>query len=582
MKNSPARRAATAFLALAASCSSPSAPPPEETAAPPPREAELVLVGGHVVGSNATAVACRDGRIAFVGDDAGARRFGGSRTRVFPLAGATIVPGLVDAHAHLRGLGESLANVDVVGTSSYAEVVERTAARAASTPEGAWVLGRGWDQNDWSEKAFPEHALLSERIPSHPVFLRRVDGHAGLANAAAMRRAGVTRDTPDPAGGRVVRDAAGEPTGVFVDNAMDLIENAIPEPSHEAKRDTLRRAMQECVEYGLTEVHDAGVDLDAIACYRELAASGEMPIRVYAMVSGGGSTFTSTGDDGAARNAALSQYLAHGPEVGAAGGLLTVRAVKLYADGALGSRGAALLEPYDDEPGNRGLLVTDPEEIHAVTVRCLKAGLQVCVHAIGDRANRLVLDAFEKALAEVPSPHARLRLEHAQVLAPDDLPRLAKLGVVASMQPTHATSDMPWAEARIGHERARGAYAWRSILQSGAALAFGSDFPVESVNPLFGLYSAITRQDPNGKPDGGWFPEQRLTPAEALAGFTSGAAFAAFEENEGGAIAVGKRADLTALSVDPLEAAPLELRSATVVATVVRGRVVYGSPPARN
>ncbi|MBI3844353.1 MAG: amidohydrolase [Planctomycetes bacterium] len=578
-------------MSLAASCSSPSPTSPSSSRSTPVAagaEADLVLLGGRVVGTkDATAIACRDGRIVFVGTDSGARRFVTSRTRLFPLAGATIVPGLTDAHGHMLGLGEALVRVDLVGTSSYAEVIERTSTRAASTPQQNWVLGRGWDQNDWSEKAFPTHAALSERTPDHPVFLRRVDGHAGLANAAALLLAGVTRDTKDPDGGRILRDpATGEPTGVFVDNAMDLVERVIPEPTHDEKAALLRRAMQECVENGLTEVHDAGVDLDTIACYRELAARGEMPLRVYAMIAGGGTSFaTDPATDSHGANPTLDAFLARGPEVGAADGLLTIRAVKLYADGALGSRGAALLEAYSDEPGNVGLLVTDPAELHAVTVRCLKAGLQVCVHAIGDRGNRVVLDAFEQALAEVPaaSRGARLRIEHAQVLAPDDLPRLARLGVVASMQPTHATSDMPWAEARLGHERARGAYAWRSLLQSGAQLAFGSDFPVESVSPLFGLYAAITRQDETGKPAGGWFADQNLTPAEALAGFTSGAAFAAFEEADGGTIALGKRADLTALSADPLTANPRELRTARVIATVVRGRVVFGSPsPPQN
>ncbi len=564
-------------------CTSAHSPKEVEAVLPPP--ADLVLLGGRLLEAEsptATAVACRDGRIVFVGSDEQARDWIGPKTRVFPLSGAALMPGLTDAHGHLLGLGDSLARVDLVGTASFSEVVERAAARAASAPRGTWILGRGWDQNDWPEKAFPDHHALSEQTPDHPSFLRRIDGHAGLANAEALRIAGVTRHTPDPEGGRILKDAtSGEPTGVLVDNAMRLVDRVIPAPTHEERTAALARAMQECVALGLTEVHDAGVDLETITCYRELASAGRMPIRVYAMVSGGRARADAAHareSDEIEGNPALAAYLERGPEIGAAGGLLTVRAVKLYADGALGSRGAALLEPYADDPENRGLLVSDPEAIRETTVRCLKAGLQVCVHAIGDRGNRVVLDAFERALAEVPSKDARLRIEHAQVLSPSDIPRFARLGVIASMQPTHATSDMPWVPDRVGPERARGAYAWRSLVRSGVTLAFGSDFPVESASPILGIYAGLTRQDLEGRPAGGWLPEERLTPVEVLRAFTAGAAYAAFEESQGGAIAVGKRADLTALSLDPLTAAPRELLGAKVVATVVSGRVVYGSP----
>lgn len=478
--------------------------------------------------------------------------------RVVDASNATILPGLTDAHGHLYGLGLSLDTVNVVGATTYDEVVAKIKERAATAHPGEWILGRGWDQNLWPGKQFPAAAPLDAAIPDHPVWIRRVDGHAGVANSAAMRAAGVTAATPDPSGGHIVRDSAGNPTGTFVDNAMELIDSRVPPPSFEIRKRRVLAAAQTIAANGLTEMHDAGADADTIRAVKELVDEKRFPIRVYIMLS----------DDAALLEDWLDK---RGPLVGY-GGRMTVRAIKLYADGALGSRGAALLHPYTDDPGNSGLLVSEPAHIAAVAARGRARGFQVCTHAIGDRAVQEVIDAYEKAGAV---PAERFRIEHFQVVAPPDFARTAHDGIIASMQPTHATSDMPWAEARLGPERIKGAYAWRTVLNSGGRLALGSDFPVEYVNPFFGIYSAVTRQDHHGNPPGGWYPEQRLTLAEAIRGFTSDAAYAAFEEGSRGTIEPGKLADFTIVDGDFYTAPASDLWKTKVRATVVGGQVVY-------
>jgi predicted amidohydrolase YtcJ len=477
---------------------------------------------------------------------------------VVDVGGATILPGLTDAHGHLYGLGLSLDTVSLVGAATYDEAIARVKDRASRASANEWVLGRGWDQNRWPGRQFPTAAPLDAAIADHPVWLRRVDGHAGVANSAAMRAAGVTRATPDPEGGRILRDAQGEPTGVFVDGAMSLIDAKVPPPSPALRKARVLAAAKAIAANGLTEMHDAGADDSTIDAVRELVREGTFPIRVYIMVS----------DD----EAALNEWFARGPLI-RFGDKLTVRSVKLYADGALGSRGAALLAPYSDDPGNTGLLLAKPEHLREVASRALKAGFQVNTHAIGDRGVRNVIDAYESAGV---TPEKRFRIEHFQVAAPDDFPRIARLGIIASMQPTHATSDMPWAEDRVGAERIRGAYAWRTVLNSGARLALGSDFPVEDVNPFFGLYSAVTRQDQTGNPPGGWYPDQKLTMDEAVRGFTQDAAYAAFEEDSRGVIEPGKLADFTVVEGDLYKAPVSDLWKSKVRMTVVGGVVVYG------
>jgi predicted amidohydrolase YtcJ len=479
--------------------------------------------------------------------------------KVVDASNATILPGLTDAHGHLYGLGLALDTVNLVDTTSYDEVIARVRERASRAAAGEWILGRGWDQNDWPVKEFPTAAALDAAIPDKPVWLRRIDGHAGLANAAAMRAAGVTASTPDPAGGKILRDTSGNPTGVFIDEAMELVDKIVPPPSPAQRKARVLAAAQAIAATGLTEMHDAGIDPATIVAVQELIDERRFPIRVYAML---------------ADNADLLNLWFSQKPLADYGGRLTVRAVKLYADGALGSRGAALLEPYSDDPGNSGLMIATPQHIEDVARRAKAAGYQVNTHAIGDRGVRNVIDAYARAGVTAAD---RYRIEHLQVISPPDVARLARHGIIASMQPTHGTSDMYWAEARLGPERVKGAYAWRTVLNAGGRLALGSDFPVEEVNPFHGIYAAVTRQDQKAWPAGGWYPSQRLSLAEAIRGFTLDAAHAAFEERTRGTIEVGKLADLTIVEGDLMRAAESALFKTKVRYTVVGGEVVYGS-----
>jgi hypothetical protein len=477
--------------------------------------------------------------------------------------GATVVPGLIDAHAHLMGLGFALMRADLTGTRSKAEVITRLQAFAANLPPDAWLLGRGWDQNDWPEQTFPTAADLDAAFPDRPVWLERIDGHAGWANSAAMRRAARELDGDwQPDGGQIVR-AGTRPTGVFVDAATDLVQQAVPPPDAAYRAEALRRALAATASVGLTGVHDMGTSVADLDLYRRFADEGRFTLRVVAYA------------DGAA--AALEQLCRQGPYQHPSG-RVRMAGVKFYADGALGSRGAALLEPYSDDHANRGLLVTPPAKLLDGMRKARGCGLQVATHAIGDRGNRLVLDDYATVLGAAAGNDHRWRIEHAQVVSPADIPRFAPLGVIASMQPTHATSDMPWAEARLGRERLEGAYAWRRFAQSGARLALGSDFPVESADPRLGLYAAVTRQDLDGEPPGGWLPDQRLTAAEALRGFTSDAASAGFMEREVGRLEPGLRADFVLLDADPLSVPASQLPRIRVLSTWVDGTPVYAAP----
>jgi len=428
-------------------------------------------------------------------------------------------------------------------------------------PDGRWLIGRGWDQNRWSDTRFPTHERLSRALPNHPVYLTRIDGHAGLANAAAMRAAGVTAATPDPAGGRIERGAANDPSGVFVDNAKALIERAIPHATRDEERAAIRAAITESHRWGLVGVHDAGESRATIDLLEEMAKVGEIPFRLYVMIS----------DD----SGGVAHYLARGPQSGLYDNHLWLRAIKLYADGALGSRGAALLAPYDDDANNRGLLLTPPAHIEEVAERALRAGFQVNTHAIGDRGNRVVLDAYEAALRAVPTADHRFRIEHAQVISPSDIPRFAELGVIPSMQAVHQTSDMYWVGKRLGSARLAGAYAWRSLLSTGVVIPNGSDFPVEQVNPLLSFHSAVSRQDADNVPAGGWMPEQRMTRDEALKSMTIWPAYAAFQEQIMGSLTAGKLADFTVLDRDIMTVPDRDIVGTSVIATYIGGRAVY-------
>jgi len=502
-----------------------------------------------------------EGRVLAQGRSADLRKLLESRKRgvqEIVLAG-TVIPGLIDAHGHLLGLGFSLLQADLVDTRDRAQIYERLLTKAKDLAPGDWLLGRGWDQNDWPEQAFPTAADLDRVIADRPVWLERVDGHAGWANSAALRAAGIDEHSKDPEGGRILRGADGKPSGVLIDAAMGLVETRVPKADRAVRRRALRLALDSAVAAGLTGVHDAGVSSENLALYRDLADDDALPLRIYAMADGDA--------------AALAQLCRDGPYQHP-GGRLSVRAVKLYADGALGSRGAALLADYDDDAGNRGLLIQTPAQLNKIIARAAACGIQPAVHAIGDRANRAVLDAFA-ALSAEQRARLRPRIEHAQVVAPADIARFAQLGVIASMQPTHATSDMPWAQARIGAQRLRGAYAWRRFMDQGVRIALGSDFPVERVQPVLGIYAAVTRQDAKGAPKGGWLPDQRLTLNETLDGFTRGAAYAGFAEATIGTLEVGKRADFVELSIDPQRLRGRGLLTIEVNSTWLDGRKVW-------
>lgn len=535
-------------------------------------KADLVLVNGKIYTVDnarpiASALAVRAGRILFVGSDAEARALATESAQVIDLNGKTAIPGIIDAHAHLLGLGDMLRRVNLAGSASYDEVIERVKSWAKDVKPGEWILGRGWDQTRWQSKEFPTHDALSRAFPNNPVVLERVDGHAYVVNAKAMELAHVSSSTADPEGGRIIRIASGAPTGVLIDNAQDLIDRAIPVPTRAVIRKAILAAVAECNRWGLTGVHDAGVEPDTIGIYEELAKAGNYNLRNYVMLADPGEPGSAT----ASRN----PYLLRGPQSALYDGHLWIRAIKLYADGALGSRGAALLAPYADEPANSGLLRSRPEYIRAWAEAGLRRGFQVNVHAIGDRGNRIVLDGFESALRTVPTANHRFRIEHAQVLSPEDIPRFAKLGVIPSMQPTHQTSDMRWAETRVGAKRIRGAYAWRSLLNTGVVIPSGTDFPVEEVNPLLTFHAAVTRQDPTNWPEGGWYPEQKMTRDEALQSMTIWPAYAGFQESVLGSLTPGKYADFVVLDRDIMRIPDTEILATRVLSTWIGGKRVY-------
>ncbi len=521
--------------------------------------ADLAVIHARIYTVNprqprAEAMAVRQGAIVGVGDDVS--RFIGPATKVIDAGGATVLPGLIDSHGHVHALGDALENIDLRGLTSEREIVDKVGAAARQRTAGEWILGRAWDQNLWLSKQFPDAAALSRATPDNPVALTRVDGHAIWVNRKAMEMADLNAATLDPPGGKVIRDAEGRPTGVLLDRAQSLVERKIPEPAQDQVERRILRALQECARLGITTVHDAGVGAREIEAYRSLIRKGQMPIRAYVMIGGAGSL--------------LDSWLAKGPAIG---DYMTVRSIKLVADGALGSRGAAMLEPYSDDPGNRGLSILNRAAIREVAEKAVGRGFQVNTHAIGDAANRAALDAYGDVL-KGPNDK-RFRIEHAQVVAPEDFAKFKRYSVIASMQATHATSDMQWAAARIGPARIQGAYAWQTFLRLGVHVPNGSDFPVESPNPLWGLFAAVTRQDKSGQPPGGWMPEQRMSREEALRSWTIEGAYAAFEEGRKGSLESGKLADFVMLSDDVMTMPAGDIRKTHVTLTVVGGKVVY-------
>ncbi len=560
------------LTAILASCSNPSTPKPE-------KKATLLLLNGTFytadsLNPSASAVAISGDRILALGTDADMRLLADANTEIIDLQGAFAMPGFIEGHGHFSGLGTSLVNLNLLHAKTWQEITGMVAEKAKTTPADDWIEGRGWHQEKWQTvpdrtvNGYPYNDLLNTVAPNHPVVLYHASGHGLIANARAMQLAGISRETSDPIGGRIVRDARGNPIGVFEENAMELIDKSFntwrdrrPEAQKQADFEkTVALAGQECVRKGVTSFQDAGSSFWELAQYRRLAEAEQMPLRLWAMLS----------QPVSADFPKMKDF----PQIGLGNGFFTCRAVKCYFDGALGSYGAWLLEPYDDKPGFTGQNTTPVDTIRAVAAACRQYNMQLCVHAIGDRANREVLDVFEMTFGKYPGSDLRWRIEHAQHIDPADQPRFRQLGVIASMQAIHCTSDAPFVVKRLGAERARtGAYAWRSLLDQGAHLANGTDTPVEDVDPLPCIYAAVTRR----RADTGleFFPEQKMTREEALRSYTTWNAYAAFEENEKGILQPGKMADFVVLSKNLLTCPPEEILQAQVLRTIIGGKERY-------
>ena len=473
--------------------------------------------------------------------------------------GATLLPGLIDAHGHVGGYGKALSTVQLSGIESESAAAQRVAAFAANT-DTQWIFGRGWNQVLWPDKQFPSRQSLDRVASDRPVALTRIDGHALWVNSKALQLAGIDATTPDPDGGQILRDAEGQPTGVLVDNAMNAVKAVFPAVTDQRKAQYIHTALTKLASYGLTSTHDARVDAQTVRAYQLLADEKNLPIRVYGMLD-----VLDPKNDG---------YLAGGPMIDPSR-MLDIRSVKISADGALGSRGAALAEDYSDQPGQRGLLLLSDETLEHHISRSMAAGYQVNTHAIGDLANTRVLDFYEALIKQHNSGALRHRVEHSQILRLQDIPRFKQMGVIASIQPTHATSDKNMAGDRLGEERLVGAYAWKSLLLSGAKMAGGSDFPVEHPNPFFGLHAAVTRQSQDDMPAGGWLPDQKISREEALSLFTEGAAYSAHQEAFVGRLAPGYFADFVLVEQDYFAMPEAAIWSSTVLETWVAGKQVY-------
>ena len=536
------------------------------------KPADLVLLKGKIVTVDKNfsiheAVAVRGDRIIDVGNGKKIEKYIGPETEVIKLDGKLVLPGLIDAHAHMHSLGEQLTYFNIMGTTSFQQIIEKVAEKVKTIKKDQWIIGGRWDQNDWEDKKFPVHNALSEISPHNPVYLNRIDGNASFANQKALEIAGITADTPDPFGGVIIRKKNGEPTGVLINRAMNLVEKHIPKETPEQAKNKILIAVDSCVKKGLTGWHEAGVTLDEIKIYKNLINNGQLNMRIYAMLTE--YEIPSEGDLSAFfRQHRIAEYGNY---------FLSMRSIKLFFDGALGSRGAAFFKPYTDDPKNSGLLRITPEFIYKVSKAALKADMGVNTHCIGIRGNRLCLDAYEKALKENPTDNHRFRIEHAQIVRKEDVAKFVSLGVIPSMQPTHCTSDMPFVEDRVGTERAKGSYAWRWFIDAQLIIPCGSDFPVESNNPLLGIYAAITRQDKKGQPPDGWFPNQRMTRKEAIKGYTIWAATSAFQEDVLGSIEKGKLADFTVLDKNILKIEPREILTTKVFYTIVGGIIRYKS-----
>ena len=533
--------------------------------------ADIVFKNGNIYSPNerssqAQAIAVKGDKIVFVGTNAAAQKYVGPKTRVVDLHGNTVLPGFTDAHQHLSGVGYREMTLNLEGTSSLQDFLAKVKARVDQAKPGEWVTGRGWIETHWQPPTFPTRQDLDSIAPNNPVILTRADGHASVVNSAALKKAGVTKTTFNPFGGEISKDKAGEPNGMLLDAAQGLVRRQIPPESPTDAEKAVVLGAKRDVELGWTQVQDAGGSYADVDIFKKLYSQGAIKLRIYKAVYGPGPS--------------AKRLLSEGPIIGEFQNRLTVRTIKVVSDGALGSRGAALLEPYSDAPETSGYLTVKAEELRPMLIDALRKGIQVETHAIGDKANRFILDEYARALQEVPAAQRKIadprwRVEHAQIVNPADIPRFAKLGIIPSMQPSHAIGDLYFAPARLGMARLAGAYAWESFIKLGVVVPGGSDAPVERGEPMIEFYAAVARKAQNGFSGEGWHPEEAVTRMQALKMFTIWPAWAAFEEDLRGTIEVGKLADLTILSADIMKIPEAEILKTRCVMTVINGEIVF-------
>jgi predicted amidohydrolase YtcJ len=533
--------------------------------------ADIVFYNGNVYtvhpsSPKAEAIAIKNGRILFAGSNQSVLAFEGKQTRRIDLTGSTVLPGLTDSHYHLIGVGERELTLNLEGTSNLGEFLERVKSRVDLARPGEWVTGRGWIETFWTPPTFPTRADLDKIAPANPLFLTRADGHGAVANSAALKIAGIDRNTPDPFGGQILKDKdTGEPAGMLLDNAQSIVSKHIPAPARSDIEKAVLVGVQHSIQLGWCEIQNAGSTYPEVELYEKLYKEGKIKLRIYNAVYGPGPN--------------AERLLREGPTIDAFDHRFTVRTIKVVFDGALGSRGAALLEPYSDY-NTSGFLREKEEALSPMFAKALRQGIQVETHAIGDRTNRTILDLYEKALKEVPDdqrkiPEPRWRVEHAQIISPQDIPRFARLGIIPSMQPSHAISDLHFAPGRLGMDRLKGAYAWETLIKSGCIIPGGSDAPVERGEPMIEFYAAVARKDLKGFSGEGWHPEQAVSREDALKMFTLWPAYASFQEKEKGSIEAGKLADLTILSADIMQIPESEIPKTRCLMTVIGGEIVF-------
>ncbi|HUV07738.1 MAG TPA: amidohydrolase [Spirochaetia bacterium] len=543
------------------------------------READLVILNGNIYtvdekNTRVEAVAVVQDRIADVGTTEGIKTWIGPSTEILDLDGKTMTPGLIESHGHLLGLGQRELSVDVSSVRQYRELVARVAEAVRKARPGEWIVGGGWHQSKWESppepnvRGFPTHQALSRVSPDNPVILFHASGHAALVNAKAMEISGITDATVFGEGGEILKDENGKPTGILIEAAQSVVARYMPQPGPEQARRMLEVGLKACLENGITTFHEAAADRSTIDLYKWFLEQGKLAVRLYVMVS------PRSPED----SQLIMEWLDRGPEIGLGGGFLTIRSIKLFADGALGSRGAWLLEPYSDDPGNSGHALIPGAAIFEISRNALKSGFQVATHAIGDRANREVLDQYERAFLENPqaSKDHRFRIEHAQHIGGKDIPRFARLGVIASMQGIHMSSDISWAIDRLGPERiAEGAYVWQKLIQAGTVVTNGTDTPVEPIDPITNFYASVTRRTRDGILYDWSHPEQSMSRDQALRSYTINGAYAAFEEKIKGSIELGKLADFTVFSQDLMKVEAERIRETEIVYTIVGGKIIY-------